>query len=225
MLITGPHACCVLAAKAMSVGANISEAQIDYLRTVYKRCGLHKEGIEQMAHALDNYKSGTSYQLIEPDRTDHNIQMAFDDARCKALGGISMANYRGPRYFKENVPEPDFQDSMMRAVLKNMGRDPANEPAYFPGAPVLRKCVACRKLPEQVLNGLKLCGHCKKVMYCGRECQAENWHVHKKHCKLFAQMPPPPAIDTLRSSPMCVPGFDPLAAGAAQQANRTNKKN
>ena len=83
LLITGPHACVILAAKAMNVGANISDEQRQYLRSIYKKCGLHKEGIEQMGKALDDYINGNPYELIEPDRTDHNIQMAFDSARAK----------------------------------------------------------------------------------------------------------------------------------------------
>lgn len=85
LLITGPHACVILAARAMNVGADISDEQRQYLRSIYKRCGLHKEGIEQMDKALDEYVNGTPYQLIEPDRTDHNIQMAFDNARAIAV--------------------------------------------------------------------------------------------------------------------------------------------
>lgn len=83
LLITGPHACVILAAKAMNVGANITIEQRQYLRSIYKKCGLHKEGIEQMGKALDDYVNGTPYQLIEPDRTDHNIQMAFNEAKAK----------------------------------------------------------------------------------------------------------------------------------------------
>lgn len=79
--ITGPHACVILAAKAMNVGANISVEHRQYLRSIYKKCGLHREGIEQMGKALDDYVNGTAYELIEPDRTDHTIQIAFDRAR------------------------------------------------------------------------------------------------------------------------------------------------
>lgn len=84
--VSGPHACVLLAARAMSVGADISNEQRVYLRQVYRKCGLYKGGIEQMAKALDEYKSGTEYELVEPDRTDQNIAMAFNEARSKAIG-------------------------------------------------------------------------------------------------------------------------------------------
>lgn len=83
--LTGPHACVVLAAKAMNLGAQISDEQRQYLRSNYKECGLHKEGIEQMGKAIDDYVNGTPYELVEPDRTDHNIRIAFDGARAKHL--------------------------------------------------------------------------------------------------------------------------------------------
>jgi hypothetical protein len=85
LLITGPHACVILAAKAMQVGADISEEQRQYLRSIYKRCGLHREGIEQMGKALEDYVNGTPHKLVEPDRTEHNIQQAFDNARAEAV--------------------------------------------------------------------------------------------------------------------------------------------
>ena len=39
------------------------------------------------------------------------------------------------------------------------------------------KCAKC-----ELLSTLK-CGKCKKVSYCGKKCQTEDWHNHKKHCK------------------------------------------
>jgi hypothetical protein len=83
-LIRGPQACVILAARAMKVGANISDEQREFLRANYKNCGLYREGIEQMGKALDDYVTGTPYELVEPDRTDHNIQISFDEAREKA---------------------------------------------------------------------------------------------------------------------------------------------
>jgi hypothetical protein len=76
--------------------------------------------------------------------------------------------------------------------------DTEGEPAYFPGAPVLRECNTCGKLPELVPSGLKFCGKCKKVLYCSVECQKKDWDpFHKKWCKAFAKMPEPPAVEDL----------------------------
>jgi len=32
-------------------------------------------------------------------------------------------------------------------------------------------------------SDLKSCGGCFQVAYCGKECQASGWKVHKKRCK------------------------------------------
>ncbi len=40
-----------------------------------------------------------------------------------------------------------------------------------------RECVVCKKL------NAKLCGNCKTVAYCSRECQLSHWKVHKPLCK------------------------------------------
>lgn len=85
LLITGKHACCVLVAQAMLVGADVSTQQKEFVRGVYKACGLHKEAIQQMGTALEEYTNGQPYCLIEPDRTDHKIQFNFEKARCKTL--------------------------------------------------------------------------------------------------------------------------------------------
>jgi hypothetical protein len=30
---------------------------------------------------------------------------------------------------------------------------------------------------------LKTCGKCKRVAYCSKECQKEDWKDHKKNCR------------------------------------------
>lgn len=39
-------------------------------------------------------------------------------------------------------------------------------------------CIRCNKA-----GSVALCGRCKKVKYCGRECQTTHWKEHKVHCK------------------------------------------
>lgn len=42
-----------------------------------------------------------------------------------------------------------------------------------------KKCSARETRPDQ----FKLCAACKKVAYCGRECQVADWAAHKAACK------------------------------------------
>ena len=50
---------------------------------------------------------------------------------------------------------------------------------------VLSKCANCGK-NESEAGHLKTCIACKMVKYCSRECQAAQWPLHKKQCKIRA---------------------------------------
>lgn len=45
-------------------------------------------------------------------------------------------------------------------------------------------CAACGKAGSLVK--LRSCTGCKKVWYCGKECQVSDWRRHKKDCKAVA---------------------------------------
>lgn len=42
-----------------------------------------------------------------------------------------------------------------------------------------RTCSSCKKQGEK----FQRCGHCKKVYYCGQDCQRNDWSTHKASCK------------------------------------------
>jgi hypothetical protein len=45
-------------------------------------------------------------------------------------------------------------------------------------------CEACGKAEDTVAGGnaMQQCARCKKVRYCGKGCQAEDWKAHKPFC-------------------------------------------
>lgn len=55
------------------------------------------------------------------------------------------------------------------------------------GKPEAKRChgPGCAKYEYQLVEGQKLsvCGRCKMVHYCGKECQTADWATHKKVCK------------------------------------------
>merc|ERR1712000_199094 len=46
----------------------------------------------------------------------------------------------------------------------------------------LHRCAECA-IQENAPKAFNLCSACKKVFYCGRECQLKNWPQHKFFCK------------------------------------------
>ena len=56
------------------------------------------------------------------------------------------------------------------------------------------KCTQCTKAAPN--NGkLQVCGRCKTVQYCSKDCQKANWKEHKAVCKYIAKDPSVDAID------------------------------
>lgn len=68
----------------MKFGARVTRAHKDYIRSKYKSAGLMKEGIEQVGRALDEYKNGVPYTLIEPDRSEAKAAKKIEEDQAKA---------------------------------------------------------------------------------------------------------------------------------------------
>lgn len=54
-----------------------------------------------------------------------------------------------------------------------------------PVAPSMSNCETCGKARDAVAGGnaMQVCGRCKKVRYCGKGCQVEDWEAHKPFCR------------------------------------------
>jgi hypothetical protein len=44
-------------------------------------------------------------------------------------------------------------------------------------------CDICKQI--KVRSSMMLCGRCKVVQYCSKECQAADWPIHKCHCRII----------------------------------------
>jgi hypothetical protein len=115
--------------------------------------------MEQMEKALAECPNdGTPYELVEPDRTDHDIYHAVEDARANVMGGMPRQDYPAPRYFENGKPT---QDPLKASKVKE--RRSKGEPTWFPGGPVLRECGKCGVLHHDA-EKLSACSACKKIL-------------------------------------------------------------
>lgn len=98
----------------------------------------------------------------------------------------------GPAGMVQAIKEYERLTSQAFRVLFKKYR--ADQERMYPGkgwkaieclvASSMSNCETCGKAEDEVAggNGLQQCGRCKKVRYCGRNCQAEDWKAHKPFC-------------------------------------------
>jgi hypothetical protein len=49
---------------------------------------------------------------------------------------------------------------------------------------LLHRCEECNTAASK--KDLKLCGNCRTIFYCSKDCQEKNWKIHKLVCKTLA---------------------------------------
>ena len=54
---------------------------------------------------------------------------------------------------------------------------------------IQKQCHQCEITADKLTTGsLKTCSGCKKVYYCSRDCQGEDWKAHKLVCKKISEI-------------------------------------
>lgn len=82
-------------------------------------------------------------------------------------------------------------------IMKNNNERPIVDPLYQIHAPIedekeiknsteKRECNYCHKTEEK--EKFKRCSRCKKVLYCSKECQKEDWKKHKIECEKIVEL-------------------------------------
>ena len=72
-------------------------------------------------------------------------------------------------------PGPKMYDLLVRDKLKRVGLNPPKQDLE---AKWSTRCWKCEMVKEDK-EALKTCTGCRWARYCGRECQAGDWRVHK----------------------------------------------
>lgn len=108
-----------------------------------------------------------------------NTQMSDRDHQ-----GLSLAMMKLHR-MESKIFLPGDIDALAAIVSDKFieARDgPAQAPVQFSSpTPHSQACAACGKAGSVVK--LSSCTQCRKVWYCGKECQVSDWRRHKKECK------------------------------------------
>lgn len=47
---------------------------------------------------------------------------------------------------------------------------------------IIDQCSYCNKIYNNKKQKLQVCGKCRQVKYCGKECQKSDWKKHKLEC-------------------------------------------
>jgi len=71
---------------------------------------------------------------------------------------------------------------VVTGLVERISLPGAASPAVAAGAAGAASCAHCGKGPKKKGAELKRCSRCKKVSYCGAECQKAGWKGHKKTC-------------------------------------------
>ncbi|EIW85735.1 hypothetical protein CONPUDRAFT_135346 [Coniophora puteana RWD-64-598 SS2] len=72
---------------------------------------------------------------------------------------------------------------------ENIHRDANGGGVEWKGAGIVSDgCASCDGHQNHSSARLQRCAGCKRVMYCSTDCQRAHWPIHKKLCKLSAQM-------------------------------------
>jgi hypothetical protein len=93
--------------------------------------------------------------------------------------GTHRNNLRGP--WHASFVEPILSDARSLLLSTKLTRE--NEINLENDARTFYQCQVCKEMPSDPSKPWSKCGQCKKVSYCSKKCQAEDWPNHKKTCK------------------------------------------
>ena len=151
------------------VGEQVVKLWKEALPSMVERCRSGEYGDEEIYSAgserIGDGESSTSVHEIlqQPDESINGTAMDWRD-----FSGTRIAI--SPVFAVPYIEDCGNDDNVQRvdSVGHNFGNDESVDPF----------CNRCRA------EAAKLCGRCKVVKYCSRECQSQDWKEHKKVCEM-----------------------------------------
>jgi hypothetical protein len=93
--------------------------------------------------------------------------------------GTHRANLRSP--WHASFVEPILSDARSLLLSTKLTRE--NGINLENDARTFFQCQVCKEMPSDPSKPWSKCGQCKKVSYCSKKCQVQDWPNHKKSCK------------------------------------------
>lgn len=99
----------------------------------------------------------------------------------------NMSKEQAQRVFTNKMKMDKFDDDMKKRLVPFEAGEILLDDVPFVVAlkDVFRgeRCDCCLKHPDSSnIKGVKSCSRCKYVFYCGKECQKQDWKLHKNEC-------------------------------------------
>lgn len=174
----------ILGACFISLGCTLPDSFKSTLKRIYPEVGLMRDAQKQMKKALGDgprgYKNGQPYDFgsLDCNETQHS-------------GGSKAQDRMYPDSRLINCPAPnDFAPAevleSLNDDLKERLRVENNSIKALAGEKILN-CAQCNTTHGADDAALLCCGKCKRVKYCGRECQRSDWVSHKVICAPLAR--------------------------------------
>ena len=137
---------------------------------------------------------------IDPitDQIDQSMLLCacISHGECRLMRKLLLANSRRVRQEHTSSREmgwywESFLQLLFRREARSYGEISEEDHAFVlgrtPETPSPQNCQVCAKC-RQFSAQLKRCSRCKLASYCSKQCQTEDWNIHRKICKASTDM-------------------------------------
>ena len=146
-----------------------------------KMCGVFVDNDGGKSHILLEVRYTRGNDVICQEMTINHPGGSYKTPEFRKL----VSKLR-PDLSEEDVTDlKAFMDSNAKTINERYKQLPAKKrrEIEYENHKVLQKYVRVCKYCKDFAVGLKKCGKCRAVHYCGRECQKNDWKNHKPNCK------------------------------------------